>query len=115
MGEEENTFEALYSEYKDEMTKEDLDNILKFKLDINSKILLARLGIIIPFAVFTYQCLQYFKTLPANYYLLGSAIIIIAWIIFGRDFINYVKSFRSMKTFKEYFEVRKQMRLRKAN
>jgi len=108
--EEENAFEMLYSDFKGEMTKEDLDTILKFLLDLNSKILLARLAILIPFAVFTYQVLQYFKTFSMNYYIIGSVLIMIVWVLFGLDFINYVNKFKSMKYFKDYFNVRIKMK-----
>ena len=109
MDKKENKFEALYSEFEDEMTKEDLDIILKFILDINSKMVLARFGVIIPFAVFMYSCLQYFKTLPANYYLLSTVMIVIAFLVFSLDFINLINKFQSMETFKEYFRIRRKM------
>ena len=111
MSKDESIFEILYNEFGEDLTIEDLDKIFNFISGVNTNIFFARFGFLIPFAVLTYQVLQFFEKLSQLHYFIGTIVLIVIWIYIWIDTSLYVKKFYEMQFFKDYFKIRKMMKM----
>jgi len=106
---EDDEFEQLYQGSEGNILKEDLDRLLKHKLDINLRIFAWRLSLIIPVAVLANQGMEVVRRLGLFWEIIGAVFVIIYFVHFIAEFKRFIRSQTHIRYFKEYIRIRRKL------
>ena len=102
-----NVFKEVYDRKPESVSKQDLEKLLDFELDVASKVILWRLGFVISISIFSLQVLTIGKNIfTPIYQSMLNNLLLILWFFLIFDYLHFLRTRIGVKIMLNYLDIR---------